>query len=117
MARSFALMALTIMIVAAGCWRGNESGGGLPQAAGSVLPDAGASSPGDGLEVATFAGGCFWCIDAPFEDLDGVKKVVSGYSGGSVKNPTYELVSTGSTGHLETVQVTFDPAMISYSEI
>jgi peptide methionine sulfoxide reductase msrA/msrB len=72
---------------------------------------------GEGLETATFAGGCFWCIDAPFEDLDGVTKVVSGYSGGSIRNPTYEQVSTGSTGHLETVQVTFDPQVISYSEI
>jgi peptide methionine sulfoxide reductase msrA/msrB len=75
------------------------------------------SRGGEGLETATFAGGCFWCIDAPFEDLDGVRKVVSGYSGGSVRNPTYEQVSTGSTGHLETVQVTFDPQVISYSEI
>jgi len=69
------------------------------------------------LDTATFAGGCFWCIDAPFEDLDGVASVVSGYSGGSVKNPTYEEVCTGATGHLETVQVTFDPRIISYAEI
>ena len=104
-----------------GCVRGDGAGtqaslqaGASPQAE----PAAGAALPGEeGLETATFAGGCFWCIDAPFEDLDGVRKVVSGYSGGNVRNPTYEQVSSGSTGHLETVQVTFDPQVISYSEI
>jgi len=70
-----------------------------------------------GLETATFAGGCFWCVETAFEDLDGVKKVVSGYSGGHVKNPTYEEVCTGTTGHLESVQITFDPQLISYSEL
>lgn len=68
-------------------------------------------------EVATLAGGCFWCIEAPFEDIDGVLKVESGYSGGSEVKPTYQEVSSGSTGHLESVQVYFDPAVTSYSEI
>jgi peptide methionine sulfoxide reductase msrA/msrB len=70
-----------------------------------------------GMENATFAGGCFWCVETAFEDLDGVKKVVSGYSGGHIKNPTYEEVCTGTTGHLESVQITFDPQLISYSEL
>jgi peptide methionine sulfoxide reductase msrA/msrB len=70
-----------------------------------------------GMDKAIFAGGCFWCLDAPFEKLDGVKDVISGYTGGSVKNPTYEQVSSGSTGHLEAVEVIFDPKVISYSEI
>ena len=70
-----------------------------------------------GLETATFAGGCFWCVETAFEDLDGVKKVVSGYSGGHVKNPTYEEVCAGTTGHLESVQIVFDPQLISYSEL
>jgi peptide methionine sulfoxide reductase msrA/msrB len=70
-----------------------------------------------GLETATFAGGCFWCVETAFEDLDGVKKVVSGYAGGHVKNPTYEEVCTGTTGHLESVQIMFDPQLISYSEL
>jgi peptide methionine sulfoxide reductase msrA/msrB len=70
-----------------------------------------------GLETATFAGGCFWCVETAFEDLDGVKKVVSGYSGGHVKNPTYEEVCSGTTGHLESVQIMFDPEIISYSEL
>lgn len=68
-------------------------------------------------DTATFAGGCFWCIDAPFEKLNGVKEVISGYSGGSVNNPTYEQVSSGTTGHVECVQVVFDPGVISYSEL
>ncbi len=70
-----------------------------------------------GMETATFAGGCFWCMDAPFENLEGVKEVISGYAGGNVKNPTYEQVSSGTTGHVESVQVTFDPRIVSYSEI
>ncbi len=68
-------------------------------------------------EIATVAGGCFWCIEAPFEELQGVEKAVSGYSGGHVKNPTYQAVSNGSTGHAEVVQITFDPSVVSYREI
>jgi peptide methionine sulfoxide reductase msrA/msrB len=68
-------------------------------------------------ELATFAGGCFWCVEAPFEGLDGVLDVVSGYSGGKEKNPTYSDVSAGRTGHREAVQITFDPEVISYAEL
>ena len=68
-------------------------------------------------ETATFAGGCFWCMEPPFRQLEGVIEVVSGYTGGSVKNPTYEQVRTGKTGHLEAVQITFDPLKVSYSEL
>jgi len=70
-----------------------------------------------GLETATFAGGCFWCVDAAFEDLEGVTDIISGFTGGHVKNPTYEQVGTGGTGHLEAIQVVFDPTIISYSEL
>ncbi|PSL07849.1 peptide methionine sulfoxide reductase msrA/msrB [Cecembia rubra] len=66
---------------------------------------------------ATFAGGCFWCIEAPFENIDGVIAVISGYAGGKEKNPTYEQVSKGQTSHREAVQITFDPDVISYSEL
>lgn len=68
-------------------------------------------------ELATFAGGCFWCIEAPFEGIEGIISVVSGYAGGKEKNPTYADVSGGRTSHKEAVQVTFDPDVISYSEI
>ncbi|OGR27848.1 MAG: peptide-methionine (S)-S-oxide reductase [Desulfuromonadales bacterium GWD2_54_10] len=68
-------------------------------------------------EKATFAGGCFWCMEAPFDKLEGVVSVTSGYTGGSVRNPTYEQVSAGNTGHAEAVQITYDPARISYSKL
>ena len=68
-------------------------------------------------EIATLAGGCFWCLEAVFDTLQGVENVVSGYSGGFVINPTYHQVCEGKTGHAEVVQVTFDPAAISFSEL
>lgn len=68
-------------------------------------------------EVATLGGGCFWCVEAVFRDLRGVQRLVSGYAGGRQPNPTYEQVCSGSTGHAEVVQVTFDPAEVSYREI
>ncbi|UOR13381.1 peptide-methionine (S)-S-oxide reductase MsrA [Halobacillus amylolyticus] len=71
----------------------------------------------DDYKVATFAGGCFWCMEPPFEKLKGVKEVVSGYTGGETENPTYEEVSAGGTGHLEAVQVYFDPDVITYEQL
>jgi len=67
--------------------------------------------------VATFAGGCFWCVESDFEKVPGVIKAISGFSGGHVKNPTYKQVSSGTTGHVETVQVYFDPKIVSYSTL
>jgi peptide-methionine (S)-S-oxide reductase len=67
--------------------------------------------------TATFAGGCFWCIEAPFEELKGVHEVVSGYTGGDVPDPTYEAVCSGTTGHAEAVRVTYDPDVISYGDL
>jgi peptide-methionine (S)-S-oxide reductase len=69
------------------------------------------------LEAATLAGGCFWCLEAIFERLAGVERVVSGYAGGTVSDPTYDAVCSGTTGHAEAVQVTFDPGVISYREL
>ena len=68
-------------------------------------------------EVATLAGGCFWCLEAVFEQMRGVETVKSGYAGGTVPNPRYDDVCTGRTGHAEVVQVTFDPAEVSYREL
>jgi peptide-methionine (S)-S-oxide reductase len=69
------------------------------------------------LETATFGSGCFWCTEAVFQNLRGVKSVVSGYSNGHVENPTYEAVCTGSTGHAEVIQVTYDPAEIKFDDL
>ena len=68
-------------------------------------------------EAATLAGGCFWCLEAVFENLQGVSKVESGYMGGATPNPTYRDVCSGATGHAEVVQVTFDPAVVSFADL
>jgi peptide-methionine (S)-S-oxide reductase len=68
-------------------------------------------------EVATLAGGCFWCLEAVYLELRGVDRVMSGYAGGTVSNPTYEQVCTGATGHAEVVEITFDPSVISYADL
>jgi methionine-S-sulfoxide reductase len=68
-------------------------------------------------EKATFAGGCFWCMDSEFKELNGVSNVVSGFTGGHTQNPTYEEVSSGTTGHFEAIEITFDPDVISYSKL
>lgn len=69
------------------------------------------------MEVATLAGGCFWCLVKPFHEWDGVQTVISGYSNGDKPNPTYEEVSTGMTDHVEAVQITYDPEIMSYEEL
>ena len=69
------------------------------------------------METATFGSGCFWCTEAIFDQLKGVESAVSGYSGGTIKNPSYKEVCTGRTGHAEVVQVKYDPAVISYKEL
>lgn len=70
-----------------------------------------------GSELATFGGGCFWCTEAVFLELKGVSKVVSGYTGGSTKNPTYEAICTGTTGHAEVIQITFDPSVVPFEKL
>ena len=69
------------------------------------------------LKLATFGNGCFWCTEAIFQRLNGVEKVMPGYSGGNVDNPTYEQVCTGTTGHAESIQITYDPTKVSYDEL
>jgi peptide-methionine (S)-S-oxide reductase len=86
----------------------------------SLLPNAFATTMNaneSNQEIATLAGGCFWCTEAVYERLEGVSSVVSGYIGGSTANPTYQQISKGDTGHAEAIQVTFDPAVISYAQL
>jgi len=81
-----------------------------PKAAGGQTSDA-------RYEKATFAGGCFWCMEPPFDELPGVISTTSGYTGGRTKNPTYEQVSSGSTGHAEAIEVVYDPSKITYARL
>jgi len=78
---------------------------------------AGQNEQATGFEQATLGGGCFWCIEAVYEELDGVIKAESGYAGGRTANPTYEEICSGASGHAEVVQITYDPTVISYAEI
>lgn len=82
------------------------------------MPSSAQQAPaGSSLATATFAGGCFWCMEPPFDDLDGVVSTTSGYIGGTVPNPTYEQVSSGRTGHIEALQIKYDPARVSYERL
>jgi peptide-methionine (S)-S-oxide reductase len=87
--------------------------------AGAAMAQAPGPAPQrpDGLEIATFAGGCFWCVESDFEKVEGVVSAVSGYTGGTTPNPTYKQVSNGGTGHAESVQVTFDPKKVTYAKL
>ncbi len=84
-----------------------------------VIPMAGIVHAGDKkkTETALFAGGCFWCMESPYDFIDGVKSTTPGYTGGTTKNPTYHQVSTGTTGHYETMEVEYDPSKVSYDEL
>ena len=83
----------------------------------SVQQQSPLNSSAPGLETATLAGGCFWCLEAVFAMLKGVKQIVSGYTGGHVANPSYKAVCAGVTGHAEATQITFDPAVLSYRDL
>ncbi len=93
---------ILILVVIAGCTQDNNVQGNITM---------------ENLKQATFAGGCFWCVEAGFEKLDGVAKVISGYAGGDTVNPTYEEVASGKGGHLEVVQVHYDPNIITYEAL
>lgn len=108
-------------------WLGMFSGCSQPEVAMSQTSKSkgatGAAEPSEirqaatTLETATFGGGCFWCIEAVFEEVKGVRSVVSGYAGGSVEKPSYEQVCDGSTGHAEVCRIEFDPAIVSYDKL
>ena len=99
--RALVLSTLLLSLSLAGCAQESEA-------------NTNAAADVEGLAKATFAGGCFWCMEPPFDVLDGVISTTSGYIAGHVKNPTYQQVSAGSTGHTEAVEIVFDPAKISY---
>ena len=81
------------------------------------MSQSASQTPQNGPETAILGGGCFWCLDAVYRNLDGVSEVVSGYAGGTVENPTYEQVCGKRTGHVEVVRLTFDPAIVSYADV
>jgi peptide-methionine (S)-S-oxide reductase len=100
--------------------RGSVSGEDLVRLVVSLvaaLTVVAGAAPAAERATATFAGGCFWCMERPFEDLPGVLSVTSGFTGGHAKDPTYDQVSAGKTGHAEAVQIVFDPAKITYEEL
>jgi peptide-methionine (S)-S-oxide reductase len=94
---------------ASGDDRSSETATGAPPSAQSAF------EPPEGRAVAVFAGGCFWCVESAFEEIDGVDTVVSGYTGGPEANPTYQQVSSGQTGHYEAVRIVYDPSRVSYA--
>lgn len=84
----------------------------------ALAPGLAVAQDDDGeLASAIFAGGCFWCMEPPYDDLDGVHETISGYIGGEVDNPTYQQVTSGNTGHAEAVKITYDPSVVSYQRL
>ena len=84
---------------------------------GGAFAQVAVPKPAEGQAVATFAGGCFWCVESNFDKIDGVLSTTSGFMGGTTPNPTYKQVTGGGTGHLEVVQIVFDPAKVSYQKL
>jgi peptide-methionine (S)-S-oxide reductase len=121
MNRSQPILLAFILALAAGCQQAtvpNFESKSMAAEPRIDSPKATPSGPGnEKLAAATFGEGCFWCSEAVFQNLKGVKSVVSGYSGGTVENPTYEDVCTGRTGYAEVIQVTYDPAVISFEDL
>ncbi len=112
MKKSFVpLVVATLLIVLGIAWAGDRGTPGLPERKPEEMENV------KNLQTATFAGGCFWCTEAVFQELKGVYKVTSGYIGGSVKNPTYEQVCSGETGHAEATQILYNPDEVSFEEL
>lgn len=100
---------LSAVLLNGACWHDMDARVGT-----QALPGG---EPRDGIDTATFAGGCFWCTEAQFQQLEGVDTVISGYIGGTVANPTYKQVTKGNTGHAEAVNVIYRPSVITYDEL
>ena len=109
--RATALAGCALLLLAQGCGASSAAVSLPPPAQDIAVP----AKPG--AQTAVFAGGCFWGVEAVFRHVKGVSSAVSGYAGGTVKAPSYELVSTGSTGHAESVKVTYDPSQVTYGEL
>jgi peptide-methionine (S)-S-oxide reductase len=109
--KSLVLLVLLSGVVLPGCQ--NKSAGTKSE----IKNDSGVNGQMDNLQKATFGSGCFWCTEAIFENLNGVSSVVAGYSGGNVPNPNYEEVCSGTTGHAEVTQISYDSSVISYDEL
>jgi peptide-methionine (S)-S-oxide reductase len=107
------ISALAAVLTLIGC--GGRDDAAAQSRDATSAPQAAART--DGLAEATFAGGCFWCMEPPYDELDGVRETISGYTGGRTPNPTYEQVSAGGTGHVEVVRVVYDPAVVSYETL
>lgn len=106
---------LLLSLALAGC---GVADSGAAEAAGQKKQSAPLSPEAEGDQaIATFAGGCFWCMEAPFDKIDGVFSTTSGYTAGQQRNPTYEQVSAGRTGHTEAVRVVYDPSKVSYEQL
>jgi peptide-methionine (S)-S-oxide reductase len=106
-------MFIAVLIIGPASFGASAPAKGVPMSAAQ-------SSGGDvvsGTEVATLGGGCFWCLEAVFEEMEGVKSVVSGYAGGTAKNPSYDDVCSGTTGHAEVVRIEFDPKVVGFEKI
>jgi peptide-methionine (S)-S-oxide reductase len=121
MEKLFAGAIFIVMVLCAGCSRADLTFGRSPSKDPSSSMHKEMARKGmesnSGLKLATFGSGCFWCTEAVFQRLNGVEKVVSGYSGGHVDKPAYEQVCTGTTGHAESIQITYDPSKVSYDEL
>ena len=115
MRSNLAPLLLSVLLLSACGGVASLAGGDDDEAFAPVTTEAQAKAKG--LQVATFAAGCFWCTESPFEGLPGVKEVVSGYTGGTMQRPTYQAVSSGGTGHKEAVQVLYDPKQTTYEKL
>ncbi len=109
-------LATAAALAAAAAFIGLQAHGANASQQGAAEKSVDAASS-DETRTAIFAGGCFWCVEADFEKLDGVVAAVSGYTGGTLENPTYEQVTYGRTGHYEAVEITYDPGVVSYREL
>ncbi|MFN3201332.1 MAG: peptide-methionine (S)-S-oxide reductase MsrA [Bradymonadia bacterium] len=115
--RSTLLLTAFAALVFTGCSTSTEAAPSSQPGVGSAPSKALSDTPPAGMEIATFAGGCFWCMEGPFDAIEGVQETLSGYTDGHKLNPTYKEVSAGYTGHTEAIRVIFDPKKVTYAQL